>query len=67
VYFRYNEDQKLMVILNKNETEVELDLSRFSDMLDGDETAKDVLSGASYSLNAQLRLPAAKPLILEID
>ncbi|MFK7921803.1 MAG: glycoside hydrolase family 13 protein [Bacteroidia bacterium] len=67
VYFRYNEDDKVMVILNKNETEFSLDLSRFSDMLDGDETGIDVLSGDSYSLNEQLKLPAERPLILEID
>ncbi|MEM6345153.1 MAG: glycoside hydrolase family 13 protein [Bacteroidota bacterium] len=67
VYFRYDQDQKLMVILNKNPKERNLDLSRFSDMLSGNETGKDVLSGDSYSLNGQLKLPAAKPLILEIE
>ncbi|MEL6590755.1 MAG: glycoside hydrolase family 13 protein [Bacteroidota bacterium] len=66
VYFRYDDAEKIMVVLNKNDKDFSLDLNRFADMLEGGEQATEVLSGASYSLNDKLSVPAGKPLILEI-
>ncbi|WP_296001255.1 glycoside hydrolase family 13 protein [Rugamonas sp.] len=66
VYFRYDGTHKVMVALNKNATETVLPTARFHEMLDGVASGVDVLSGASYALDGQLRLPARSALILEL-
>jgi hypothetical protein len=67
VYFRYNEKNKVMVVLNKNEGDQRLDLERFSEILEPDARAKDVVSGEWHTLNRHLSVPAKTPLILEIE
>ena len=66
VYFRYDEKQRVMVILNKNRQPYDLDLSRFTDLLDGAKEGRDVLSGQVYPLKGKLALPARTPLVLEL-
>lgn len=67
VTFRYNEAQKIMVILNKNEKAHTLQLERFAEVLQGASTATDVLTGKTYALNSgSIALPPAEALILEI-
>jgi glycosidase len=67
VFFRYLNDKKVMVVLNKNESETVLELSRFNEILDGSISAKDIISGTSYSLDKPLFLPNKSALILEIN
>lgn len=66
VYFRYDERQRVMVILNKNEKKHNLRLDRFAEMLDGVSKGIDVLSGQSFDLKNELTLPAKSPMILEL-
>ena len=66
VYFRYNDDQKVMVILNKNTTTTHLELDRFKEMLDGVSEGTDVLSGKTYKMKQTIELPDKAPLILEL-
>ena len=66
VYFRYNDDQKFMIILNKSETETELKLDRFAEMLDGVSTGKDVLNDTSYDMKKSITLPKRSVSILEL-
>ncbi|HEN20936.1 MAG TPA: alpha-amlyase, partial [Desulfobacteraceae bacterium] len=66
VYFRYNNDDMVMVILNKNAAPYELDLERFSEMLQGKASARDVLGGREYTLGTVIKLSPFKPYILEI-
>jgi len=66
VYFRYANDQKVMVILNKNETETKLDLTRFEEMIGGHSMGKDVISGKIYTLTDDIQLPMNDVLILEL-
>lgn len=67
VYFRYNKNDKVMVVLNKNEGDQRLDLERFSEILKPGARAEDVVSGESYTLSRHLSVPAKTPLILEIQ
>ena len=67
VFFRYDARQRVMVILNKNETAQTLNLDRFAEMLDGVNNGKDILSGVTFELKSQLELPAKAPLILELE
>ena len=66
VYFRYDGAKKVMVVLNKNPTETTLATARFHEMLDGVGSGVDVISGATYALKGELKLPARSVLVLEL-
>lgn len=66
VYFRYNDTEKVMIILNKNEDAVELSLKQYEEMLDGISSGQDVLSGQTYEMNKAITLPKREALILEL-
>jgi glycosidase len=67
VYFRYDDEQKVMVAFNKNSEETSLDLDRFAEMLKGVTSGKDVLTGKPHTLDKQLQIPARGVMILELD
>ncbi len=67
VYFRYDENDMVMVILNKNTSPYDLKLDRFNEMLHGKTLARDILSGREYELGDKLSLSPGKPYILEIE
>ena len=66
VLFRYTDDEKVMVVLSKNDETVQLDLSRFSDMLQGGEKGKEIITGDDVALNGSLEVPAYSPMIISI-
>ena len=65
VYFRYNEKEKIMVIMNNNETDQTLKTSRFAESLDGETTAKDLMTKKTYELSTSIVVPKQTALILE--
>lgn len=67
VLFRYTENDKVMTILSKNDKDVELDLSRFSELINGDEQGKEIISGKSVDLSQGLLVPAKTPLIIDFN
>lgn len=67
VLFRYTENDKVMTILSKNDKDVELDLSRFSELINGDEQGKEIISGKSVDLSQGLVVPAKTPLIIDFN
>lgn len=67
VFFRYNDKEKVMVILNANEAPTALELERFSQMLNGVKTGKDVLTGKVFEMKDGITLPGKEPLVLELD
>ena len=66
VYFRYNEQEKVMVVMNKNKNAHSLQLDRFAEMLEGVQSGMDVLSGKKYNFEEKLDVPAHSVLILEV-
>ncbi len=66
VYFRYNETEKIMVILNNNETEQTLKIDRYAESLENIKTGTDVMSGKTFDLRNNLILPKQTALILEL-
>ena len=68
VYFRYNDTEKVMVVLNNNEKEQTLDLSRFAESLTGVSSAKEVISDKEYSISSigKLTVSPKTSLILEL-
>jgi len=67
VYFRYDDTETLMVILNKNEAPYALALDRFAEMLGSASQGRDLFSGKTYLLNQPLDLPPRSPLVLELE
>lgn len=67
VYFRYTDDEKIMVILNRNTEPFELELARFNEIIRGAVTATDVLTNEKFGLNKSLSLNAAGVKILSLQ
>lgn len=67
VFFRYNETEKVMVIINKNADAINLDLERFSEMLGDSKLGKDVLTGDSVQLDKEASLKPMHTYILELE
>jgi glycosidase/predicted alpha/beta superfamily hydrolase len=66
VYFRQDNRQKIMVALNKADAERHIDTSRFAESIAGARTARDVLGGREFALEATLVLPPRSVTILEL-
>ena len=66
VYFRYDDEDAVMVALNKNGKARALDLARFAERLDGYDEAHDVLTGESLPLDRPLDLPARSVRVMEL-
>lgn len=67
VYFRSNDTQRYMVVLNKNTGPTPLDLSRFAEGLAGAGTGRDVLGGGTLALGGSLSLAPRSALILALE
>jgi neopullulanase len=66
VYFRHNEVETVMVVLNAQNEVRSLDLGRFSELLDGYNTAHDVVGSHSFRLGDQLEVAPRQAMILEL-
>lgn len=67
VYFRHNDDDSVMVILNKNSAATDLALERFAERLQGYRKASDVITGQVHEFGESLELPARSVLVLELN
>ena len=66
-YFRYNEKESVMVVINNNKKDQTLDLKYFEESLKGFSRGKDVISGKEFTLQNTLTIPAKTPLIIELE
>ncbi|MEC5158759.1 glycoside hydrolase family 13 protein [Chryseobacterium sp. MP_3.2] len=68
VYFRFNEKENVMVIINNNEKDQAFDLNRFAESLNGVTTGKDIISGKEISVSSQNKMTVSgkSSLILEL-
>ncbi|PZU24432.1 MAG: alpha-amlyase, partial [Chryseobacterium sp.] len=67
VYFRYNEKESVMVILNNDEKEQKLDLKHFAESLNGFTKGKDILSDKEFPVQNTLTIPAKTPMVIELN
>ena len=67
VYFRYDEKNKVMVLLNKADEAAELDLVQFEEMLGKQAKGKDIISNKTIVLQNKLTIGAKQPMIIEIE
>ncbi|RPH95202.1 MAG: alpha-amlyase [Lysobacterales bacterium] len=65
-WFRHDDDDAVMVVLNKNLEPVELELARFAERLRGFSAAQDVITGETLPLGATLPLPARSVRVLDL-
>lgn len=66
VFFRYDDNKKVMVIINKNPEDYELDLTRFDEMISGTGEGLDVLQDRKVILGDRLGIKALTPYVIEI-
>ncbi len=66
VYFRYNNNESVMVILNTNKEDKILKTDRFVESLQGFTSGKDVLSGNTVTDLNNIVVPAKTSMILEL-
>lgn len=65
-YFRYTENNTVMVTYNSNATEANIDLNRFKERINSKFEAYDVIHQKQNSFNNKLKLGAKELIILEI-
>ncbi len=66
VYFRYNDEKTVMVIINKNKKKYDLDLLRFSEQLGGTKTGTEIITNETLKLEKSLSLIPLTPYVIEI-
>ncbi|MEN0003842.1 MAG: glycoside hydrolase family 13 protein [Bacteroidota bacterium] len=67
VYFRYDAEKTVMVLINSTDEVRALDTQRFSERIGGAASAKSVLDGAVVELGQQIVLGAHEGLVLELE
>ena len=66
-FFRYNESEKVMVILNKNQSDFQLDTSKYKEILAQSETGTDIITGKTFNLTRPFPLKPLSAYIIEIN
>ena len=67
VYFRYDDKQTVMVIVNNNLEEQTIDLERFNEVLKSPKTAKDVIKDEKFSLDKTMIIKGKTAMVLEVN
>lgn len=66
VYFRYNAQKTVMIVMNTDEKEKQLDTNRFAERLSGFRSAKNVITGELLPALNTIRVAAQTTLVLEL-
>lgn len=66
VYFRYNKEKTVMVVMNKNDKEVPVDTKRFAEILKGRTNALDVLSNKRVDIKSGISVNPKSATIFEM-
>ena len=66
VYFRYNDNKRIMVAMNLNDKPMTLPTVRFQEMLKGAASGVDFLSGKTVELARELRLAPKSVVVVEL-
>jgi neopullulanase len=67
VYFRYDKEDIVMVILNNNDEEKQIDLARFREGWLGSISATDLLSGQVFNSFDSWQIPANTSMVLQLE
>jgi neopullulanase len=66
VYFRYDSDQTVMIVMNTNDSESQLSASRFDERMAGFSRALNVLTNESINIADNLKVPGKTTLVFEL-
>lgn len=66
-YFRHDDRQKIMVVINTSDEDQPVDVSRFDEGIESEATGTDVITGRRYQLDASFKVPANTALILQLQ
>lgn len=66
VYFRYNDKETVMVVLNNNNSDQTLKTDRFSEIMGKCTSGKEVISGNTITELKNLKVPATSAMIIEL-
>jgi len=66
-YFRYNDSDTVMIVFNRSEETVSLDMARFAERLGDSKHAQDVISGRRLNIETAIDLEPMSVMILEIE
>ena len=66
-YFRYNNNEVVMVVLNKNKTEKTVATNRFSEIVKGFKTGNEIISGQKFEDISEIKIPAKTAMIVELQ
>jgi glycosidase len=67
VYFRYDDDESVMVIMNGDKKDVLIDYGRFAENLDGYSKAENIVNGDIISDLHQIMVPVGSVMLLELS
>lgn len=65
-FFRYNNDETIMVILNKNKSQTLLTTSRFSEIMNGFTTGNEIITSTVIKNLSVIEVPAKSAMIIEL-
>jgi len=66
-YFRYTDDEAVMVVLNKNETDKTIETDRFNEVLGTYTSGKEIISGEQLEDISNITVPARSAVIIELS
>ena len=66
IYFRYNENESVMVVVNNNKDKQVVKLNRFKESIQNYVSGKEVISGKIFDLKQDLEIEGKSALILEL-
>jgi len=66
VYFRYNDSESVMVIINNNKEKQTFKTNRFQENIHNYKIGKDILTGSNFDLSNDISIEGKSVLILEL-
>lgn len=66
IYFRYNQSESVMVVINNNKETQTIDLNRFTESLKTFTKGKDIISGKEFQLQKSLQIAGKTSMVIEL-
>lgn len=66
VYFRYQADEIIMVVMNKNNSDTTIDTKRFSEILKSKTNGENIITGEKFSIQPSLRVKRKSATVIRI-
>lgn len=66
VYFRYNNEKTIMIVLNKNNTDAIIDTKRFEEILKNYSTATNVITNETISVQPSIKVAAKSATVFDV-